>query len=78
MKRILQILGIILGIFLIVYLINLGKNLSITIMIEEEYEKTHYINDLYNSKEINYRLALNNNERKLYGLQLQTSKLRRH
>ncbi|MBO5120168.1 MAG: hypothetical protein J6C28_00595 [Bacilli bacterium] len=66
MKRILQILGIILGIFLIVYLINLGKNLSITIMIEEEYEKTHYINDLYNSKEINYRLALNNNERKLY------------
>lgn len=66
MKKILKVLGIILGILVLVYLINLGKNLSITIMIEEDYDKTHYINELYTSKEINYRLALNNNERKIY------------
>lgn len=66
MKKVLKILGIIVGILLFILLINYGKNLSITIMLEEDYDKTHYVNELYNSKEINYRLVLNKNEQKLY------------
>ena len=66
MKKVLTSTLIILSIVCIITFVLCGKNLSITIMLEDEYEKTHYVNELYNSKEINYRLALNKNEQKVY------------
>ena len=66
MKKIIMTVGIILSILCIIVFVLCGKNLSISLMLEDDYEKTHYVNDLYDSKELNYRLALNKNEQKIY------------
>ena len=66
MKKIIMTVGIILSILCVIVFVLCGKNLSISLMLEDEYEKTHYVNDLYDSKELNYRLVLNKSEQKLY------------
>ena len=69
MKKIIMTVGIILSILCIIVFVLCGKNLSISLMLEDDYEKTHYINDLYDSKELNYRLVLNKNEQKIIGVE---------
>ena len=57
---------IILGLILIVGILFYSKNIRINTYLSKEYEPKYIINELYKSKEINYRVALDENEREIY------------
>lgn len=65
MNKFFKILLIVTIIFSIVYFIYF-KNSNIEKYLYNDYVSKHKINELYNSKEINYRLLLDDNEKKLY------------
>lgn len=71
MKNIIKIIIIILVIFLITSLFKNSKNNNINKIIIEDYEPKYYINDLYKSNEINYRLLLDDNEKQLYEMMIE-------
>lgn len=62
-KHVLIFFGIIV---LVVVSLMFNKNFRINKYITEEYEPKFIVNDLYKSKEINYRLALNEEEKAMY------------
>jgi len=66
-KFIIFILLIVLCIFGFLYY----KNHKIDSFISDDYEPKYIINDLYKSKEINYRFLLDENEKELYDIYIQ-------
>ena len=66
MNKLLKIVITVLVIFITIFLFRSIKNYKITKLLEDDYEPKYYINELYKSKEINYRMLLDNNEKKLY------------
>ena len=69
MKKVFRLLVIFFIIFftigIIDYIIS-NKNKKIYSMLKDDYNQKYYINELYNSKEINYRLILDSKEKELY------------
>lgn len=66
MKKIIRIISIILIILAIITLIILNKNNKIHDILIDETEPKHYINELYKSKEVNYKLVLKEEEKEIY------------
>jgi len=65
MNKVVKIIITILVIFLTIFLFKEIKNYKITKLLTDNYEQKFYINELYKSKEINYRL-LDDKDKKLY------------
>ena len=65
MNKILKIVSILIIIGIPIFLYS-TKNSNIEKYLNDEYTAKYKINDLYNSKEINYRIILDNNERSIY------------
>lgn len=68
MKKIFKFIIIILIIFFIIELIKNNKNNKISNLLKKDYTEKYYINELYKSKELNYRLELNKKEKNLYDI----------
>jgi len=66
MKKIFKILIFVCVVFFIIGFVRYKKNNKIYNMLTDDYKQKYYINELYESKEINYRLILNKREKKLY------------
>ena len=67
MKRLFKFIILIAIVLTIYYVPKYLKNSKITKLLTDNYEPKYLINNLYKSKEINYRL-LNNDEKKLYDI----------
>ena len=57
---------IVLSLIIIIFSIILLKNFRINSYLSKEYKSKYIINELYKSKEINYRLALDKKEKEIY------------
>lgn len=66
MKKIFKLLIFVCIVLFIIGFIRYKKNNKIYSMLTDDYKQKYYINELYESKEINYRLILDEKEKKLY------------
>lgn len=66
MKKIVKLSLVILVAFFTVFIFKIFKNYRIYKMINDSYQPKYYINDLYQSKEFNYRFVLDGKEQKIY------------
>lgn len=67
MNKKLKILTFFISVFIIIFILMNIKNYKINnILNDNEYIPKHYINELYSSKEINYKMNLDKKERKIY------------
>lgn len=66
MKKIVNLLIFIFVVVFIIGFVRYKKNNKIYSMLTDGYKQKYYINELYKSKEINYRLILDSKEKKLY------------
>lgn len=66
MNRVVKIIITVCIIFLIIFLFKGVKNYRIHKILEADYEPKYYINELYKSKEINYRMLLDEKEKNMY------------
>ena len=66
MNRVVKIIITVCIIFLIIFLFKGVKNYRIHKILEADYEPKYYINELYKSKEINYRMLLDKKEKNMY------------
>lgn len=66
MNKVVKVIITVLVILMIIFLFRSIKNYKITKLLEDDYEAKFYVNELYKSKEINYRMLLNKQEKKLY------------
>lgn len=66
MNRVVKIIITVCIIFLIIFLLKGVKNYRIHKILEADYEPKYYINELYKSKEIYYRMLLDEKEKNMY------------
>lgn len=71
MNKKIKIVFIILVIFVIAFILINIKNYKIYKILSDEYTPKYYINELYQSKEINYRMLLDKKEKQIYDLIIQ-------
>lgn len=71
MKKLLKIITIILIIAFSLFLFRSIKNYKIHKILTDNYVTKYNINNLYNSKEINYRLVLDQKQKKIYEIAIE-------
>lgn len=66
MNKVVKIIITVSIIFLMIFLLKGVKNYRIHKILEADYEPEYYTNELYKSKEINYRMLLDKKEKNIY------------
>ena len=67
MRKIIKIAILVLIIIVLVFLFRNIKNYRIHKILTDDYVSKYYVNELYKSKEINYRMVLDEKEKNIYG-----------
>ncbi len=70
-RKIIKLIPIVVLVYLLYLSFNYTKSFFIDYSINRDYDPKYKINDLYKSKELNYRLQLNSKEQKIYDIYIE-------